>query len=55
MVFGDIVFQMVGTGAFEKDFKREVEAGLQELVFYPWQPLDMISDVYSACSVQFIP
>lgn len=54
--FGDIVFQMVGTGAFEKDFKREVEArGLRNVVFYPWQPLDMISDVYSACSVQFIP
>lgn len=52
----EIVLQMIGAGTFEEDFKREAqERGLTNVAFLPWQPLDIISDVYSACSIGFIP
>ncbi len=51
-----IVLQMIGSGTFEEEFKHKAtEMGLTNIEFYPWQPLDIISDVYSACSVGFIP
>lgn len=52
----NICFQMIGSGAFEKVFKEKAQArGLTNIDFYPWQPLGIISDVYSACSIGFIP
>lgn len=51
-----IIFQMVGDGAFKEKFMTEAEkSGLSNIIFYPWQPLEIISDVYSICSIQLIP
>ncbi|MBQ9162118.1 MAG: glycosyltransferase family 4 protein [Clostridia bacterium] len=54
--YSDIEFQMIGNGVrrnkFEKDAK---ERGLDNIVFYPLQSQDMVSDVYSTCSVCLIP
>lgn len=52
--YGDIVFQMIGQGSCKEAFMREAE-GLDNIVFYPLEPADMVSDVYSACSVCLIP
>lgn len=52
----DIEFQMIGNGVRKAYFERTAaERGLQNIVFYPLQPQDMVSDVYSACSVCLIP
>lgn len=52
----EIEFHMIGTGTFEKDFKREVKKRrLLNIKFYPWQSLDIISDVYSYCDMEIIP
>lgn len=51
-----IVFQMIGSGAFEQEFKDAVvEKKLTNIIFYPWQSLDIISDVYSSCDIALIP
>lgn len=52
--YDDIEFHMIGAGTFEKVFKEE-SLKLNNIKFFPWQPLDIISDVYSACSIGFIP
>ena len=52
----NIVFQMIGDGKRRAAFEKEAAArGLDNIVFYPLQPQDMVSDVYSACSVCLIP
>lgn len=52
----DIEFHMIGTGGFEKDFKKATdEAGLKNIRFFPWQSTEMVSDVYSACNIEIIP
>ncbi|NLA76620.1 MAG: glycosyltransferase family 4 protein [Clostridiales bacterium] len=52
----DIVFQIIGDGGARKQFEAEIEAsGLGNIKLYPWQPMDMIPDVYSAGSVCVIP
>lgn len=52
----EISIQMIGDGAFREEFVREAkEKGLDNIVFYPWQPLDIISDVYSLSTIQLIP
>jgi colanic acid biosynthesis glycosyl transferase WcaI len=54
--FGDIVFQMIGTGSRKDAFMKAArERGLFNIVFYPLEPQDMVADVYSACSVCLIP
>lgn len=54
--FGNIEFHIIGTGGFEKDFKREVkEKGLKNVRFFPWQDSSIINDVYSACDIEFVP
>ncbi len=51
----DIEFHMIGSGAFEKDFKRAVKMkGLDNIKFFPWQDLNMIADVYSACDLEIV-
>lgn len=51
-----IVFQIIGDGATKEQFVKEVaEMGLSNIVFYPLQPLETVSDVYSACSICLIP
>lgn len=52
----DIEFQMVGEGVRKAKFEADAKAReLDNIVFYPLQPQDMVSDVYSACSVCIIP
>lgn len=52
----EIEFHMIGTGGFEKDFKNDVrKLGLNNIKFFPWQEADIISDVYSACDIEFVP
>ena len=54
--YKDIVFQMIGNGVRRKKFECDAkERGLDNIVFYPLQPQDMVADVYSACSVCMIP
>ena len=52
----DIVFHMIGFGSQMDVFKQEVEKqNLKNIVFFPLQPQDMVSHVYSSCSVCLIP
>ena len=52
--YKDIVFQMIGEGSCKAAFMQEAE-GMENIVFYPLEPADMVSDVYSACSICLIP
>lgn len=52
----DIVIQIVGDGNVKERFVNQVkESGLQNIEFYPLQPVDLVPDVYSAGNVCFIP
>lgn len=52
----DIEIQIIGDGNKKDEFVSETERlGLTNIKFYPLQPVDMVSDVYSACSVALIP
>lgn len=52
----NIVFQIIGDGNVKEQFINEAsEKGLSNIVFYPLQPLEIVPDVYSACSVCLIP
>lgn len=52
----DIVFQMIGEGSQKKAFIQAAEEKqLDNIVFLPLEPQEMVSDVYSACSVCLIP
>ena len=54
--YEDIEFQMIGQGVRKEYFETNAKKrGLDNIVFYPLQPQDMVSDVYSACSVCIIP
>lgn len=51
-----IIFQMIGEGSQKQEFVKTVkEKQLNNIVFLPLQPQDMVSDVYSACSTCIIP
>lgn len=52
----EIVFQMIGEGSQKEKFMREVEERkLINIRFFKLEPQEMVSDVYSACSVCLIP
>lgn len=52
----DIVFQMIGEGSQKEAFMQAAkDKGLDNIVFLPLEQQEMVSDVYSACSVCFIP
>ena len=52
----NIVFQMIGDGNVKKQFVEEAEAlGLDNIQFYPLQPIDLVPDVYSTCDLCLIP
>lgn len=54
--YSDIEFQMIGDGIRRKYLELEAKRrGLSNITFYPLQRQDMVSDVYSACSVCLIP
>lgn len=52
----NIVFQMIGEGSQKEKFQKEArEKRLTNIIFLPLQKQDMVSDVYSACSICIIP
>ncbi len=52
----DIVFQMIGEGSQKTAFIEAARVKeLDNIVFLPLEAQEMVSDVYSACSVCFIP
>lgn len=52
----NIVFQMIGFGSQKDIFMEEVKKrGLDNIVFLPFEPQEMVPHVYSACSVCLIP
>ena len=52
----NIVFQMIGFGSQKDVFEKAVkEEGLDNIVFLPLEPQEMVPHVYSACSVCLIP
>lgn len=52
----DIVFQMIGAGSQKDAFIEEAKyEGLDNIQFLPLEPQEMVSHVYSACDVCFIP
>ncbi len=54
--YSDIVFEIVGDGNTKADFVKEAtELGLDNIWFFPLQPVDLVSDVYSACNIAIIP
>lgn len=51
-----IRIQIIARGSQYEQFKDEAEAmGLENIDFLPLQPQEMVPDVYSACSVCYIP
>lgn len=52
----DIAFQIVGDGNVKEQFMKEAEEKkLDNIYFYPLQPVELVPDVYSACNVAIIP
>lgn len=52
----DIQIHLIGSGGFTEVIKSEVEKRkLSNIVFFPWQPSNIIADVYSACDLELIP
>lgn len=51
-----IVFQMIGDGPAKEAFMMEAtKNALDNIEFYPLQPIPIVSDVYSTCDVCIIP
>lgn len=54
--YKDIVIEIVGDGNTKDDFIKEAnELELNNIWFYPLQPVDLVPDVYSACNIAIIP
>lgn len=54
--YTDICIQMIGEGSQKEIFMEEArQRGLSNITFLPLEPQEMVSDVYSSCSVCFIP
>ena len=52
----DIIFQMIGAGSQKDAFIQAAkDKELDNIQFLPLEPQNMVSDVYSACDVCFIP
>ena len=51
-----IRFLLIGDGNLKKNILDDIESrGLENILYFPWQPLDIISHVYNACDIGFIP
>lgn len=51
-----IRFLLVGDGNQKERILGEIETrGINNIIYFPWQPLDIINDVYNACDIGFIP
>lgn len=54
--YGDIDIQMIGEGSQKAQFVEKArQSGIENIAFLPLEKQEMVSDVYSACDVCFIP
>lgn len=54
--YPEIVFNLIGDGNQKKIILDEIDKrGLKNIQYFPWQPLDIIAHVYSACDIGIIP
>lgn len=54
--YSEIVFQLIGDGNQRAIIDEAIEQRkIKNILRYPWQPLDIIAHVYSACDVGIIP
>lgn len=52
----NIIFLLVGDGNLrEKVLDRIKEVHARNILYFPWQPLDIIADVYNACDIGYVP
>lgn len=52
----NIVVQIIGDGNVKERFVKEAQdRGLDNIEFYPLQPVEIVPDVYSACNICIIP
>jgi colanic acid biosynthesis glycosyl transferase WcaI len=52
----EIVFTLIGDGTQRAVVDEEIEKrGIKNILRYPWQPLEIIAHVYSACDIGIIP
>lgn len=52
----DIMFQLIGDGNQRSVIDEEIaRRGIKNILRYPWQPLEIIAHVYSACDIGIIP
>lgn len=52
----NILIQIVGDGNVKQQFEDEAKTlGLDNILFYPLQPVSIVPDVYSACDLCLIP
>ena len=52
----DIIFQMIGDGTTKEKFVAEANSlQLENIQFYPLQPVEIVPDVYSSCNISLIP
>lgn len=52
----DIVFLLIGDGNQKEKILAEIkERNVTNIKYFPWQPLNIISDVYNACDIGIIP
>lgn len=52
----DIIIQIIGDGNIKEKFMNEAkEQGLDNIEFFPLQPIELVADVYSACDLCIIP
>lgn len=54
--YDDIKIQIIGEGNTKNQFVNEATLrGLNNIIFYPLQPVELVRDVYSACNLCLIP
>ena len=52
----EIAFQLIGDGNQRAVIDAEIEKrGIKNIIRLPWQPLEIIAHVYSACDIGIIP
>ncbi len=52
----DIVFLLIGDGNQKTIILEEIQSRqINNIKYFPWQPLEIIADVYNACDIGFIP
>lgn len=52
----EIEFHVIGEGTRRQELATlSKEAGLENMRFFPWQPTELMSDVYSACDISLVP